>query len=180
MEKGFTEKRTVLLSPYSDMVKETYPVFWEILKKDLEKRGYTVFLIDIREGKEYKIEKEGITFPWEMSMALVEMAGYYIGVKSSLSSIVSEINCNKIILYPPEMKKFDGNIEDMSVRGYGLDGFNLPYDSVELIVPFLRSNDNFDAENEDFDTRIEEERKLIDEILSRFKDLKISKVSRNA
>lgn len=50
-DTGLIEGRTVILSPYSDMVKETDPFFWGIIKKDLEKKGYMVFVINTKERK---------------------------------------------------------------------------------------------------------------------------------
>lgn len=178
--KKFIDKGTVILSPYSDMVKETYSIFWEILKKDLEKKGYVVYIIDTRESERFSIEKEKIVFPWEMSMSLIEKAGHYIGVKGSLSSMVSEIECNKVIFYPPEKNRFDGNVESMDIASYGMDCFGHVYDGLELTIPFLRSYGNNDPENEDFNSRLKEEKELIDKIMVRFKDLDIQRVNRNA
>ena len=90
-DRGLVAGRTVILSPYSDMVKETETFFWTVIKKELEKRGYIVFIIDTRQRKRYRLENTDIKFSWEMAINLIEMAENYIGVKSSLSSMVSEM-----------------------------------------------------------------------------------------
>jgi len=166
-KEGYVKGKTVILSPYAYCVRRLPPIFWILLGKELEKRRYKVFvMLDESERNEYEFEK--VFFTYYESGAVLEYAGNFIGLRSGFCDIISEIKCNKIILYPVKNKRFNGTVHRSDAEYSSFRNMELSENAAEITVPFARDINNFEAETENFTMRISENRKLIRDILRNF------------
>lgn len=100
------EKRTVILSPYEQTLKlNGYSVlpysFWLELSKTLKEKGFCVCTNCMNNQEEPVIEDTLPVLPKYSEVCnFFETAGYYVGIRSGLSDIVSLSTLKKIILYP--------------------------------------------------------------------------------
>ena len=98
---GMKQGKTVVLSPYAYSLQSLPMHFWQQLTNRLSDMGYTVCVnIDI---KKEKCELENvipISFTFRQSAAVLEYAGYLIGIRSGFMDITSGANCRKAVLYP--------------------------------------------------------------------------------
>ena len=166
--RGMVPGRTVIISPYAYCVKAVSPLFWILLAKDLEMRGYKVFvMLEPRvERNEFKLKE--IFFSYEDSAAVLEYAGHFIGLRSGFCDIVSDAKCNKVILYPTRPIEFFGAYHRGDIEYSGLKNMELCDECGEYTGPFIRNIGDPTPQTEDIDLKIEEETRFINEILERF------------
>lgn len=165
---GIKKNKTVIISPYAYCVRPLYPEFWIFLAKDLEAKGYSVFMMLDR-----KNEKNDFGFPdifpsYYDCKALLEYAGNFIGLRSGFCDIISGCECNKVILYPIKMEKFDGPYHRSELEYSSLMQMELCNDAHEIECHFCRNIRDQNPEIENFEERISQNKKLINSILSTF------------
>lgn len=168
--KGYIRGKTVILSPYSCFVRPISPLFWRLLGKDLEKRGYKIFVMLDEKAEENCLGFPGVFFPYRDSAAVLEFAGHFIGLRSGFCDIISGVKCNKVILYPTLPEEFDGSVHRADIDYCGLAAMELADTRTvtECVVPFARNVTDWRPETEDFPMRMKEDRLLIGAILDKF------------
>lgn len=171
---GFQKGKTVVISPFAYCVRCLPHLFWELLGKDLQNRGYTVlFMVDpVHEKNEFGFPR--VFFKYAESVPVLEYAGHFIGLRSGFCDIISSAVCQKVILYPTKPKLFDGGAYRADVMFSGLKEMELSEDAAEIVVPFARNIGDFEPEEENLTLRFAEEYRLIEQILRNFPDLKRS------
>lgn len=123
-EKGLTQGRTVLLSPYMgghDM--RGVPMeLYRRLAGMLAERGFAVCTNTADERREPPVPcTVPIMLPHAMMRPFCEKAGCFIGIRSGLCDIISAARCRKIILYPEiDMEGVASYREFFSLRNMGL------------------------------------------------------------
>lgn len=167
IKSGYKKGRTVILSPMAYCVRPLSPMFWRLLGKNLKSRGYTVFvMLDQQEENVFGFPKT--FFPYEDSAAVLEYAGHFIGLRSGFCDIISQAECNKVILYPVKPKEFDGSVHRADLGYSSLKEMELCDDAAEITVPFARNIVSSEPETEDIPRRFEEDRALLERIMGRF------------
>lgn len=165
---GVEKNKTVILSPYAYCVRNLDPLFWIVLGKDLENRGYKIFVMLDPKSEKNLFGYPTIFFKYADTKAILEYAGNFIALRSGFCDIMSSSECNKVILYPTVPKKFDGSVHRSDIKYSSLQIMRLTNNVTEITVPFARDIVNFEAENENFEERINEFIMLKKEILNRF------------
>ena len=93
-------KKTVILSPYANSYSDdNLSVMWETMAEMLISAGYTVCTNSVGKSEPPIKNTTPIFFSIEDSISIMEYAGYYIGLRSGLSDIISSANTKKIIFY---------------------------------------------------------------------------------
>lgn len=165
---GVIKGKTVIFSPYAYCVRNLNPLFWNLLGKELENRGYKVFIMLDPKTEKNEFGFPSIFFKYADTKAILEYAGNFIGLRSGFCDIMSSSNCNKVILYPKIPEKFDGLAHRSDVEFSSFKIMGLSNSAYEITVPYARDIGNFDAETENFEERIKEEKHLMKLILNKF------------
>jgi len=113
--------RTVILSPYANTLTDIPKFAWEQMASLLSNKGYVV-CTNSSSDKEPAIKNtKGIFFGLQDAAAIIERAGYFIGVRSGFCDVISQANCKKIVLYAKNMSFGAGSVlEYFSMEGMGL------------------------------------------------------------
>ena len=168
IKEGYVQNKTVILSPYAYCVKQLPAIFWILLGKDLQKRGYKVFVMLDKENEKNEFGFKSTFFSYSESKAFLEYAGHFIGLRSGFCDIISYVDCHKIILYPQRPKCFDGSVHRADLDYSSLVNMELSKTSVELTLPFARNITCSEAETEDFEKHIYENKEIAAKILNEF------------
>ncbi len=158
-DMSFHKGKTVIIAPEANSVTQIPVEFWNIITGKLEKKGYKVF---INTKKKNNYNTKSVFFDYSEMAAVLEYAGYFIGIRSGLCDIISTVKCKKIILYP-EKKESDYNEHRSEIDFCGLRNMGLVEDKeiVELETALIR---NITENQYKIDER-EETRILIDKIV---------------
>lgn len=148
-ENRLIEKKTALLSPYSNTLADLPDSFWEKITDVLVERGYTVCTNS--SGKHEPAVRGSVPIFFSLNIApqFVEMAGTFIGVRSGFCDVVSGANAKKIILYDAEDRFYNCSAyEYFSLRRMGLsdDVVEIEYhhdNSEETLVTEIMENLRF-------------------------------------
>lgn len=120
--------RTVVLSPYSNTLFEPPEDLWRAIVDFCLQRGYTVCTNCAGAGEAPVAGTEAVFFPLGQAVAFMDMAGYFVGVRSGLCDIISSSSCRKAVLYEK-----DGYFYKCSPYGYfSLEKMELCGDAVEV------------------------------------------------
>jgi hypothetical protein len=124
---GLIPGRTVVLSPYSNTLFEPPDDLWRAVVDFCSQRGYTVCTNCA--GAEKPVEgTAAVFFPLGQASAFMDMAGYFVGVRSGLCDIISSSTCRKVVLYEK-----DGYFYKCSPYDYfSLEKMGLCSDAVEI------------------------------------------------
>lgn len=168
--QGYIHGKTVILSPYAYCVRPVSPLFWRMLGKDLEKRGYKVFVMLDEKTEINCFGFPSVFFKYRDSVAVLEFAGHFIGLRSGFCDIISGAKCNKVILYPTLPEEFDGSVHRADLDYSSLTAMELadPSTVTECVVPFARNVTDWRPETEDFPMRMKEDKLLIRTISEKF------------
>lgn len=164
---GVVEGKSVIFSPFSYCVKLLPVEFWQILAKELTRKGYHVFVM-LDESKEKNVfGLPSIFFKYEDSQSVLEYAGFFIGLRSGFCDIIAQIECKKVFLYPPKEDELDywnhrSDMEFSSVKTMGLG------EAWEVVIPFARSISSNEPITESLGCRISEDLESIQKILKIF------------
>lgn len=99
-EMGLDPGNTVVVAPYANsFVKELEDKWWEELVLELQNRGF--FVVTNCNGKDEKPIKNTrpVAFPYNSILPLMDVCGYFIGMRSGLCDIISASTCKKTIIY---------------------------------------------------------------------------------
>lgn len=112
---------TVVLSPYSNTLADLPDDFWVKLARHLLLEGFRVCT---NSGGSEEPAVEGtvpVSVSLEIAPQFVEMAGYFVGVRSGFCDIVSGTKARKVILYDSRNRFFNGSaFEYFNLRDMGL------------------------------------------------------------
>ncbi|SET88050.1 hypothetical protein [Enterocloster lavalensis] len=113
---GLVKGKSVIISPYAKSVPPLPIYFWSTLTARLKKLGFTVITNcnGIHE-EPIKGTKRG-SFALEKAVAILEFAGFFIGLRSGFCDIVSSAKCRKIIIYPQNSKQYLSSLSHYSLR----------------------------------------------------------------
>lgn len=144
-EKGLTEKKTVILSPYSNTLADLPDEFWLKITGALLDRGYTVCTNSSGDEEPAIDGSIPIFFPLNIAPQFVERAGILIGVRSGFCDVVSGAKAKKIILYDDRNRFYNCSAyEYFSLNHMGLseDAIEIEYhsDRYEEVVAEVISN----------------------------------------
>lgn len=170
---GVVAGRTVIISPYSYCISPpVLPLFWILLAKDLEMRGYKVFamLEPNTEGNGFGLKE--ILFSYADSAAVLEYAGHFIGLRSGFCDIISETKCNKVILYPTKQKEFDRTYLRADIDFCSLKCMELSQNVGEFTMPSARVGGDIRPQTENLYLRTKEDIEFINKVLEQFPPIK--------
>lgn len=120
-EKHLRPGNTVVLSPYSNTLADLPDRFWVGLARRLMREGFTVCT---NSGSREEPAVDGtasVSVSLETAPQFVEMAGYFVGVRSGFCDIVSGTKARKVILYDARNRFFNCtayeyfNLKDMGL-----------------------------------------------------------------
>lgn len=126
---NFIDKgQTVIIAPYTNTVASESILFWENLVQRLVQKGYRVYTNVA--GDETPIKNtEALRIPIQDVQAVVEKAGYFIGMRSGICDILINADCTKIVLYSDQVFDYISVYEF-----YRLDQLNADGNIVEYII----------------------------------------------
>lgn len=136
-KNGLKPGKTVVLAPYSTSAQVVPLEIWEELAAQLKELGYTV-ATNCAAKKERPIAGTiGLEFEYQYAKAYLELAGYFVGVRSGLCDVISSIDCKKIVLTPywsPDLL-WKGSA-GKTMRFYGMYHNYGRHDTVEIEYDF--------------------------------------------
>lgn len=92
--------KTVILAPYAGSFSTSITAeFWQCLAKHLVERGYLVCTNSAGDNEPVIPGTTPIFFPLDCTVDMLNMAGYFIGVRSGFCDIASNSHCRFIVLY---------------------------------------------------------------------------------
>ena len=136
---GMKKGKTAVLSPYAYSLQSLPMHFWQELADRLMKEGYTVCVnVDAKKekcGLEHVIP---VGFTFRQSAAVLEYAGYLIGIRSGFMDITSSARCKKFVLYPQYIKEPVVNQwHRTDLEFCGLAPMGLCKEAIELEYPLV-------------------------------------------
>lgn len=136
---GIKKGKTVVLSPYAYSMQSLPMYFWQQLADRLADQGYTVCVnVDVKKEKCEMRNVIPIGFTFRQSAAVLEYAGYLIGIRSGFMDIASGAECKKIVLYPQYIKENTvSQWHRMDLEFCGLVNMGLCEDAVEMEYPLV-------------------------------------------
>ncbi len=106
IKEKLIEGRTVLLSPYAvTFDKELDEAWWKALADALTERGFLVCTNSTGFREPVVNGTKGVAWDYRKLVPLLNLAGYFIGVRSGLCDLISSSSCKKVILYQKNMSK---------------------------------------------------------------------------
>lgn len=135
---GIVKDRTVMISPDANSVTALPVWFWNGIIKQLQQRGYTVFM----NCNYFTYFRAQNFFPaYADCVPLLEYAGYFIGVRSGFCDIISSAKCRKVILYPAKQKKPNYSFHRTELEFSGLEVMDLYHgeDLTEISTPLIKN-----------------------------------------
>lgn len=128
--------RTIILSPFATSMVLLPEKFWEQVVYLLKEKGFCVCTnCGIDENELEGTQK--LVFEYSISMPILNYCGYYIGLRSGFTDIISGSTCKKVVLYPKNMKKGCGN----SMACYSLVALKLDSDALEYEFDETKKDD---------------------------------------
>lgn len=105
-KEGFAEGKTVLLSPYATSFENELDIsWWERLAFELTQKGYKVCTNSAGMKEAVVNGTTGVSWSYKDIVPLLDLAGYFVGVRSGLCEVISSSSCKKVILYQKYMSK---------------------------------------------------------------------------
>ena len=129
------DKRTVVISPYSNTLADLPDEFWIKITAALLEKGYTVCTNSVGGEEPAVAGSIPVFFPLDIAPQFVERAGVFIGVRSGFCDVISGADAKKIILYDREDRFYNCSaFEYFSLNRMGLcsDAIEVKYDHGEL------------------------------------------------
>ncbi len=126
-----SQRRTVVLSPYSNTLSDLAGVFWINLVNQLKTKGLCVCTNCGSDEKPIE-GTDGIFVPLNIAPQFIEKSGCFIGVRSGFCDCISAANAQKIILYDRKNRFFNCSaFEYFNLKNMGLcdDAIEIEYDT---------------------------------------------------
>lgn len=99
---GLPKEKSVILAPYAKSVALLPIVMWEKITELLINLGYAVYT-NCNGTTEKPINgTKTVFFNLKESRRILNYAGHFIGLRSGFCDVISNTDCNKVILYPKE------------------------------------------------------------------------------
>lgn len=128
IQYNLTKGNTVILAPYANTAASIEISFWKCLANSLKEKGYNV-CTNVANEEEMAIPgTQQLAFSLECAKEVLEMAGYFIGLRSGFCDLISQAKCKKIIFYPDRIYNTNKFIDFFS-----LINMKLAEDIVEII-----------------------------------------------
>lgn len=135
--------KTVILSPFAVSMLVLLPkIFWGRIIFLLKENGFCVCTNCGMNEKELWGTKK-LFFEYPIAVPVLDYCGYYIGLRSGFTDIISESTCKKIVLYPKNIQKGYGN----SLSCYSLAALGLDSNAVEYEFDETKKDDSGYYEN---------------------------------
>ena len=135
-ENELKKGKTVIISPYANTLPSLPQWVWENLADKIKKKGYCV-CTNIGNPTEQAIKGTiPLRFEFSVSVPLLEMCGYFIGIRSGLCDIISSAKCKKIIIYQPYLFWGEGTNYDyfsLNKIGFCEDAIEVSYEGIEFL-----------------------------------------------
>lgn len=135
-EAGVRQGLTVILSPYSNTLADLPESFWTYLAKSIKDRRLDV-ATNCGPGEQEICGTAKLSFPLDISIQVLNAAGYFIGIRSGFCDIASGSSCRKIILYDKN------NTFSMATafEYFSLKRMGLSDDAIEIEFDSLHTNE---------------------------------------
>lgn len=133
-KNGLIEKRTVILSPYSNTLADLPEKFWEKIVTKLKEKGYIICTNSSGKQEPAIIGSIPIFFPLNIAPQFVEKAGIFIGVRSGFCDVISASKAKKIILYDAENRFYNSS----AFEYFSLNHMGLCRDAIEIEYRYLK------------------------------------------
>lgn len=132
--------KTVLLSPYANTMHLLSDEFWEQLAAKLIAAGFCV-CTNVASPEEKAVEgTAGIFIPYGLVIDFLDMAGYFIALRSGLCDIVSSSTAKLCVLYQKNMMFGGGSLYDyfslekMGLRSSGLAELEYDLEDMDCVM----------------------------------------------
>jgi hypothetical protein len=136
---GLIPHKTVLISPYAGhFIASITKLQWKRLVDELQKKGYSVCT---NSGGKNEPALEGTVAPFidlQDCVEFVEMAGFFIGVRSGFCDLICKAECTKMIIY--ETGALAGSADFFGFESMGL-GENIK----EYVNDCINTDDMIDS-----------------------------------
>ncbi len=97
---GLKEGKSVIIAPYAgSFVSEISPQVWIRIVELLRDSGFYVCTNCSNENERPIEGSERVFFSYYQAIPFVELAGYFIGIRSGLCDVISSAKCRKVIMY---------------------------------------------------------------------------------
>ncbi len=127
-ELELKEGHTVILSPYSNTLADLPDRFWNQLAGRLKEMGFAVCTNSSKDTEPAVKGTIPVFFPLNTAPQWVEMAGYFIGVRSGFCDVISGARAKKVILYGAHDRFFNAS----SFEYFNLKDMGLCEDAAEI------------------------------------------------
>lgn len=97
-ELGLIKDKTVILAPYSNTLADLPDDFWIVLSDKIKDNGLCP-ATNCGPGESEIPGTTKLSFSLDISIQILDYAGYFVGVRSGFCDIASGSDCKKIILY---------------------------------------------------------------------------------
>jgi len=119
-KNGILENKTVIISPYAQTFMGLPLKTWDNIIIRLKKAGYQVCTNTGTKEEKPLPGTIPLYIDYKTIIQVVEKAGYFIGIRSGLSDILSEADYKKIIIYP-KCINMENTRKFFSIVNSGLD-----------------------------------------------------------
>lgn len=142
-QNKLVDGKTVVLSPYAGSFTSSLPLdFWENIAARLTDNGYSVCTNSAGEHEPPLKGTAPVFFAFDDSVAFMERAGGFIGIRSGLCDIISSAQCIKVILYEPAIA-FRGMFFSINKMGLCDDAREYSYEGVNNVQLIQEIMGNF-------------------------------------
>ena len=94
-------EKTVVISPYTNFLEPLGELFWKKLCVGLKNRRWNIFINKTKYEKNIS-GTTAISYGFSKTLAFVNQAGYFIGVRSGLCDVLSSTTAKMYVLYPEQ------------------------------------------------------------------------------
>lgn len=99
-KENLLPQKTVVLAPYAETIPSMPNDCWVYIANVLKKKGYCVCTNSSGKSEPVIPGTKRVFYSYSEMIPALEVAGYFIGVRSGLCDIISSAQCKKIIVYP--------------------------------------------------------------------------------
>jgi hypothetical protein len=116
---GLIKGKTVILAPYAGAIIGIPKSIWEKIADKLTEKGYCVCTNSKGDDEPPIKRTKAIFFPLGDAVAVMDAAGYFIGMRSGFCDLISSSSCKMIVLY--EFGMSQTMLQYFSLRHMGLN-----------------------------------------------------------